>query len=226
LATSNGRVLAFQANDSAVYFVDQSGLQSVPLTGGGVQALSNAVPLQAASGLAVVGSSVVVTTNGTVYSVPVGGGTPTTLATPWASASRGPQPNAVFPMACGSDICWWTGASNSLGGPTGPGFIARLAGGSVTTISAPVGPASLSFDGTDFFETVGCDLCTGTLYRVPASGGEMVIMAQGWYAVVEGAYVYFSVAGGFNLPSSYDGGVPGSGIYGIDKSCEPVQRDM
>jgi hypothetical protein len=54
----------------------------------------------------------------------------------------------------------------------------------------------------------------------------MVIMAQGWYAVVEGAYVYFSVAGGFNLPSSYDGGVPGSGIYGIDKSCEPVQRDM
>jgi hypothetical protein len=226
LATSQGALYALAATDSAVYFVDQGGLQSVPLTGGGVRVLSDAILAQA-GGLAVVGSSVVVTTSnaagssGAVYSVPIAGGTPTMLATQ--------QPSASFPMACGSDVCWWTGAPSSpFSGPTGPGFIARLANGQVTTISAPVFPWSLSFDGTDFYETVGCDICPGTLVRIPASGAPAVTMATAGFAVVEGACVYFSVALGFDLPSSYDGGIPGSGIYAVSKSyADPMfQRDM
>ena len=50
-------------------------------------------------------------------------------------------------------------------GPTGPGFIARLSDASVTTIAAPVFPWSLAFDGSSFFETVGCDVCPETLVR-------------------------------------------------------------
>jgi hypothetical protein len=98
------------------------------------------------------------TGEGSIESIPIHGGAPTTLATG--------QPNASFPLACGPDICWWTGATpNGPVGTTGPGSIARLApdGGITTLPNAPYSPASSTFDGTDFFETVGCDLCSGTL---------------------------------------------------------------
>ena len=95
-------------------------------------------------------------------------------------------------MPCGADICWWTGPTLPLNmaagvpGP-GPGYIKRLArGGSPTTIAqAPRLPWSLVFDGTDFFETVGCDICDGTLVRIPASGGASVSMGSGSYVTVD-----------------------------------------
>lgn len=222
LGVSNGRVLAFTANDAAVYFVDQGGLQSVPTAGGSVQVLSNAISA-GVSGLAVVGSSLIVTTSARVgsgvYDVPLAGGSPTMIAAQ--------QPSNSFPMACGADVCWWTGPTFSAMGPTGPGFIARLSGGQLTTISAPVFPWSLSFDGKDFFETVGCDICPGSLVRIASSGGPAVTMATAGYAVVESDCVYFSVALGVGLPSSYDGGIPGSGFYAVSKSyVDPMlQRD-
>jgi hypothetical protein len=215
LAMTHGWVSAFLANDSDIYFVDQLGLQTVPSTGGSVRVLSDAMPAKI-SGLAVVGSSVVVTTSdaagasGAVLSVPIGGGIPTTLATQ--------QPFARFPMACGSDVCWWTSPPYPANFWTGPttAFIARLVNGKgVTTVSAPVGAGSLSFDGTDFFETVVCDGGCGTLVRIPASGGPAVTVAPADYAVVEGACVYFSTIEPIGLPSST--GI-GGGIYAVSKS--------
>jgi hypothetical protein len=93
-------------------------------------------------------------------------------------------------MVCGSDVCWWTGAPASALGPTGPGYIALLENGAVTTISAAVYPWSLAFDGSSFFETVGCDLCSGTL---------------------------LSIVEGLDLPSNDGDDIPASGIYSVAK---------
>ena len=154
------------------------------------------------------------TGEGSIESIPIHGGAPTTLATG--------QPNASFPLACGPDICWWTGATpNGPVGTTGPGSIARLApdGGITTLPNAPYSPASFTFDGTDFFETVGCDLCSGTLLRIPGSGAPVVTMGEGWFATVDDECVYFSVAEGY-FPSA-DGGILLSGIFSLEKSYVP-----
>jgi hypothetical protein len=205
LTTSNGPVSGITANDSNVYFVDHDGLKSVPLAGGRAQLLSDAISDVTASGLAVVGSNIVATTvapdltsSGALYEVPLGGGSPTMLPTG--------QPSNFFPMACGSDVCWAMGPD--LG--RGPGFIARLSGGAVTTISAATVPGSLSFDGTSFYATVGPD---GSLVRIPASGGPAVTMAGAYTAAVAGDCVYYMLE---QLETG--GGIdPGSGIYVVRK---------
>jgi hypothetical protein len=51
-------------------------------------------------------------------------------------------------------------------------------------------------------------------------------MNSAGYAVVQGACVYFSAAFAPDLPSSYDGGIPGSGVYAVSKSYAPSQRDL
>jgi hypothetical protein len=214
LATSGGFVRGLATDGLDVYFVDSVGLKSVAVTGGSVQLLSDAIGPEP-TGLAVVGSNLVVTAGGTVIAVPIRGGLPTMLAPP--------QPNAEFPMACGRDTCWWTGAPPSAMGPTGPGYIARLRAGSVTTISAPVYPWSIAFDGSNFFETVGCDLCSGTLLRISPSGTPPVTMTSAGFVAVDDECAYVSVVEGFDLPSSADGGIAGTGIYSDEKSyVEPL----
>jgi hypothetical protein len=54
----------------------------------------------------------------------------------------------------------------------GPGNIVRLdANRNLTTIpGAPSYPWALAFDGSSFFEAVGCDACPGMIVRVPLSG--------------------------------------------------------
>jgi hypothetical protein len=217
LATSSGFVRGLATDGHDVYFVDSAGLESVPATGGPVQLLSDQIgPLP--TGIAVVGSNLVVTAGGTVVSVPIGGGPPTTLAPQ--------QPNTQFPMACGPDTCWWTGAQPSAMGPTGPGYIARLHGGSVTTISAPVYPWSLAFDGSNFFETVGCDLCSGTLLRISPSGTPPITMSSAGFVAVDDECAYLSVVDGFDLPWDGGPGIPGTGIYRVAKSyAEPAPSD-
>jgi hypothetical protein len=210
IAASHEFMYAFAATDDAVYFVDKNGLQSVPTTGGAVQVIANQIGTDA-TGLGVVGSNIVVTTGssgGTVLSVPITGGPPSTLATN--------QPNPSFPLACGADTCWWTGASASPMGPTGPGYIARLTG--ANTISAPVYPWSLVFDGSNFFQTVGCDVCSGSLVRISPSGAPSVMVAPGSYVAVDDECAYFSVVLGFGLPAQAEGGLPGAGIYSVAKS--------
>ncbi len=86
-------------------------------------------------------------------------------------------------MLCGADICWRTAPTPTwpAGGVGGPGSIAKLTAscGLTTLAQAPNFAWSLVFDGRDFFETVGCDDCEGTLVRIPASGGPSATMGPG-----------------------------------------------
>ena len=212
LATSSGQVLGFAADEKNVYFADSVGIQSVPMAGGAVRLLTDPIGAQAFA-LAVVGSNLVVTDlSGTVRSVPTQGGQPTTLATQ--------QPGASFPMPCNSDTCWMIGGPPvmSTTPAVGQGSIVRLSASGMTTIPAPGGAWSLAFDGSDFFETVGCDVCSGSLVRIPSSGAAPVTMGDAGFVAVDDACVYFSVLGGFNLPSQGDSGLSGSGIYSVAKS--------
>jgi hypothetical protein len=208
LTVSNGVITEFGADNQNLYFIDDDGAKSVPVGGGSVQLLTDQVTAANVTGsggaLAVVGSSLLATSSaqgGSVMAVPLQGGAPTTLATQ--------QPAASFPMACGSDICWWTGSSSgNTAGSSGPGFIARLdASGNVTTLpQAPFFPWSLVFDGTDFFESVGCDVCDGSLVRIPAAGGPAVSMGMGSFIAVDASCAYWSsIAGISSALKSYAG---------------------
>jgi hypothetical protein len=65
--------------------------------------------------------------------------------------------------------------------------------------------------GRVFFETVGCDLCPGTLVRIPLSGAPQVTMTDATFVAVDDECVYFSEA------------ISGSGIYSVEKSyAEPL----
>jgi len=171
LAMSNGQIAGFAADDRNVYFADSGGVKSIAQGGGLIRLLSVNVTSHP-SGLAVVGANVFVTSaaDEAVYGVPVQGGSPTTIAAM--------QFGAQFPLPCASDICWWTGGtSDPLAGPA-PGAIERLnSNGTITTIpGATAYPWSIAFDGSDFFETVGCDICPGSLIRIPSSGAGSTLM--------------------------------------------------
>jgi hypothetical protein len=207
LTTSSGRILGFAVSGPNVYFVDSSGAKTVPVSGGAVHLLTSQVA-SGASGLAVVGSEVVVTEgNGTIVGVPVAGGSPTTLATQ--------QMNASFPLACGSGVCWWTGAAPNPMVTGGPGQIERLdADGGLTTIpGAPSYPWALAFDGTSFFEAVGCDVCPGSIVRVPISGTP-ASMTSGGFVAVDDQCIYFSTIQAYPPPP----GGSGEGIFSVTKS--------
>jgi len=79
LATSSDFVRGLATDGHDVYFVDSVGLKSVAATGGNVQVLSDQIGPEP-TGLAVVGSNLVVTAGNAVVSVPIGGGPLTTLA--------------------------------------------------------------------------------------------------------------------------------------------------
>ncbi|MGH7297806.1 MAG: hypothetical protein ACRELB_22900, partial [Polyangiaceae bacterium] len=97
----------------------------------------------------------------------------------------------------GGDTCWWAGPTPAgVAGTQGPGAIVRLdSGGNTTSLSgAPYFPWSLTFDGSDFFETVGCDLCDGSFLRLPSTGGLSVPMGSATYAAVDDTCAYWSTA--------------------------------
>jgi hypothetical protein len=209
VTTSNGDISALAVDDQNVYFVDQDGVKSVPVGGGVAQVLTGQVTSADGVGfggtLAVAGSTLYVTSTaqgGSVLSVPIVGGAPTVLAMQ--------QPNASFLMPCGTDTCWWTATTPS--GPawaaSGPGAIARLDGGQVTTLGgAPYFPWSVAFDGTNFYETVGCDACpAGSLVMIPASGAEPLVMGSASYLAVDGSCAFWSTTDGISAgPTSAAG---------------------
>jgi hypothetical protein len=198
LASSSGPIFGFGVDERNVYFVDQTGMKSVPAIGGRVQLLSDQVTSLTAFGdrLAVVGSNVIAATmenGGSIVAVPLLGGPPTALATQ--------QPNVSFPMSCGTDTCWWTAPTPAgVAGTQGPGAIDRLGSGGMPTVvaQAPYFPGSLAFDGTYFFESVGCECASGPLLRIPADGGPSVSMGSGGYLAVGDSCVYWSTGGGIS----------------------------
>lgn len=207
LTVATGRIGGMAADEQNVYFVDEDGLKSISMSGGDARILTDEVAVPHVGGfyggaLAVAGQKLIVTEGNdreALVSVPIDGGSPTTLATG--------QPNASFPMSCGADICWWSGATpDGVAGTPGPGMIARLdpSGDLKTLPGAPFFPWSLSFDGVDFFETVGCDICDGTLLRIPSAGGSVVRMGAGGFASVDDTCAYWSTRDGiFSAIKSY-----------------------
>jgi hypothetical protein len=228
LATVPNGTPGFGADDQNVYFIDQEGIKRVAVSGGGVHLITSRITSSVAHGrIAVVGSNLIVpcctspilgSTDGNLLSVPLDGGPPTTLATH--------QPNVSFPQACGTNICWWTGMTPAgVAGTPGPGFIGWLLpeGGVATLPNAPYFPWSLVFDGVDFYETVGCDLCFGTLLRIPAWGAPPVFIGEGTYVAVDDTCVYYSNPDGiFSVAKSYalplvDAGIPAGSV-----ECSPT----
>lgn len=218
LATVPTRVSGLGADGQTVFFIDQEGTKSVPLAGGTVAVITTQVTSANADGpIAIVGGKLVVAMGqetgdgGAIDGIPTDGGSPAVIAPG--------QPNAAFPLACGADICWWTGATPvGLGVTSGPGDVGRLAadGGITTVPGAPYIPNSFVFDGTDFFETVLLEGRGGPLLRIPASGAPVVTIAsETSYAAVDDTCVYYSTTSGvFSLAKTYagvgaDGGVDG-----------------
>jgi hypothetical protein len=97
----------------------------------------------------------------------------------------------------------------------GPGEIARLhANGDLTSIpGAPSYPWALVFDGSSFFEAVGCDVCPGSIVRVPLSGTPATMTSAGFVAV-DDECAYFST---IQSDPPVDGG-SGMGIFSVSKA--------
>jgi hypothetical protein len=219
LATLPTEVSGLGADSQTVYFIDREGTKSVPLGGGPVAVVTTQVTSVSASGaIAVVGGNLIVAMGqqigdgGAVESIPMDGGSPAAIATG--------QPNAADPLACGTDVCWWTGPTPfGVAGTSGPGSVARLqADGGITTVpGAPYIPSSFLFDGTDFFETVLLEGLGGPLLRIPASGDPVVTMAnEASHVAVDDTCVYYStISGIYSLVKTYAGS-EGDGGVSID----------
>jgi hypothetical protein len=174
LASTTG-LSSFLATDGTnIYFNDADGTKSVPLAGGSTTTITSV----SAFSFAPVGSNLILAdfTNDAIESVPLTGGPPTTLATK--------QLAPVYPVACGSDVCWIN--AGNIGGEDGglpplQGELQQLASGSVTTLaigSSLFEPFGLAFDGTDFFAVSGSGAgAEGQLTRIPADGGAAVVVA-------------------------------------------------
>jgi hypothetical protein len=209
LATSAGFVTGFAADENNVYFADPAGVHSVSMAGGDLRLLTGENDLSVL-GLAVVGPNLVLAAGAGLLSIPVQGGPLTTLLD---------QPNAMLPLACDSDPCWWMVTGYDTGA------IGRLSDAGVTTVTAGPAALSIAFDGTSFYETDAClsmmvtlpGSCTQPLLRIPASGGAVVQLMPATFVAVDDECVYFSI---FFLPTNRpaeNDGVQNSGIYSVAK---------
>jgi hypothetical protein len=160
LALTSGLANALGADEQNVYFVDNEGTKSVPLTGGPVRTLSDQTPFS----IMVAGSTLYLAglgEQGTLSSVPIDGGPVTVLATE----------DALHPVSCGESVCWMNG----------PALDMRLRqlvpGGSPTTLATGFRePHDVVFDGQHFFVATG----PGRVYlaRISAAGGRVDLIQE------------------------------------------------
>jgi hypothetical protein len=214
LATSNGFVLGFVADETTLYFADADGIKSVPLAGGDATLLSSDVGDLRRPALALDGAILIVA-NEAISALPIDGGSVTPLTGPLGS---------TFLVPCDSDACWWQEGS----GPVliAPGAIGTLSNGGITTVTAGPGPISIAFDGTDFFETDGCfsmiptlpGTCSMPLLRIPASGAPLQQLMPATFVAIDDECIYTSIYTRMPyLGASSDGGPPPSGIFSLAK---------
>jgi hypothetical protein len=183
-----------------VYFAAQDGTKSVPLSGGTIQTLTTHT-----GAVTVAGTNVVIAdgSTGGVFSVPIGGGPVTPLATNLAS-DLGPV------LSCGANICWASAVpvSPSQGGT---GAIMQLGPtGASATLSEDPGlyvVYRLVFDGSEFFATMLSDASVGTLATIPAAGGPPISMGSGSGLAIDDECLYTGdvINGVYSVAKSYRG---------------------
>jgi len=201
------------ADETSLYFVDNAGVQSVPLTAGAAPASPTPVTNGQPNGLAVFGDRLLLLSQGTVNEIPIGpsgAGTPTILGFGPGLELRG----SLIP--CGANACWLTS-----GDTVGDNLVEQidLTTGAVSTIaseSSALYPFYFAFDGTDFFVLAvsgnasssaaiqrfsGLDAAPVTVANLPSSDAN-----TGGFAV-DDACVYFTT---------------GAGIYSLSKSAQDV----
>jgi hypothetical protein len=161
LTTTAGLARALVADDESVYFVDDEGTKSVPLTGGPARTLTSERPYS----LLVAGSTLYLASlsePGRLSSIPVGGGPVTVLA----------DESALGPLLCGDGVCWMSGAALDAS------LKQRAPDGSSSVLSTGLRqPHDLVFDGRHFFVTT--DAGGMNLRRIPAGGGTADIIHGG-----------------------------------------------
>jgi hypothetical protein len=211
LAASNGPVSSLISDGLDVYFSDDDGAKSVPLSGGSVQTLTSQ---KGTLGLA--GSNVLIASGGglsalvhgpeldVVYTMPKTGGALTTLASD--------QTAAQFPMACGTDICWISafGGTGPGGYPAGEGDIVRwsaaLSAHSLVLDPLLYPPVAMVFDGSYFFVLNGADAATeGQVNRVSVAGGGPFPVGRADAIAVAGGCLFAidEFDGLYSQPASY-----------------------
>lgn len=196
LASTAGLAFALVADEQNVYFADDEGTKSVPLTGGPVRTLADQTAISA---IMVAGSTLYLAVGGqpgSLSSVPIDGGPVTVLATE----------SPLQMVMCGQSVCWLTGS------PYDMRLRQLVPGGRPATLATGlVKPHDLVFDGRHFFVTEGF----GSLTRIPAAGGtpDGSIDAVGLGAsslALDDACLYWSqVDGIYSVALSATGQAPG-----------------
>lgn len=204
-----GSVGNLATDGSRLYFADADGTKSVPLTGGDVTVLTTKT-----GSIALVGSNIVIADNaeGVVFEVPAAGGTVEMLSTN--------QAGAEVPFACGSDLCWTTGAEGPPpGSPPGTGYVAGEGVGTIVELAPGASPKTLVqsaslypiwrivFGGDRFFASVIGDASSGDVVTVPAGGGDVAEIGFGSGIAIDESCLYMSNIsfGIWSVSTSYGG---------------------
>ena len=201
------------ADETSFYFVDNAGVQSVPLATAGAPAAPTQLASGQPNGLAISGQRLLLLAQGTITQIPIGpggAGTETNLGYGPPGELRG----SLIP--CGANACWLTTAE------IGENAVQQIdpTSGAVSTVASMSGgpapyPFYFAFDGTDFFVLAvsGSAPASAAIERFSGLGAAPVIVANlppsyvntGGFAV-DDACVYFTTAAGlYSLSSSAEG---------------------
>ena len=199
------------ADGTSVYFVDNAGVQSVPVTAGAAPASATQVASGQPNGLAVFGQRLLLLTLGTITEIPIGSSDAGAEAIP-IDGSAGELVGSLIP--CGANVCWLAGAG------IGDEVVEQIdpTSGAVSTLASvssgtPAFAQYFAFDGTNFFvlgKSVASGSTAAAIERISPQDGTAVTVANlpasdynlGGFAV-DDACVYFTTAAGiYSLSSS------------------------
>jgi len=198
---------------TSFYFVDNAGVQSVPLAAGAALASVTQVATGQPDGLAVFGQRLLLLERGsTIKEIPIGPSGPGAEAVLGSGPAGDLQGSLIH---CGANACWLTSDG------TGDDAVQQIdptSGAASTLVSVSGGtgyPYFFAFDGTNFFVLAvsGSAPSTAAIERIPPQGGAPVTVANlppsyyntGGFAVDDSCVYFTTAAGIYSLSSSAEG---------------------